>query len=287
MIGPIDREDIYTESHEDVIPIPPEMKECMDRIVGNDGIGPALDRLGSWWPPTGDPAEIEATADEQMDRSVIRSHMSEVILDGDQHPIRYLETYEAKREANRVQYQARLARLHAVLAAEVLHRIGKTYSPGQQEIIALFRTESIELHQAEAFARSLGHYWAGRFDEAIHIALPRIEAVLRECLAAAGGVTWIPPQSGTSPTRKDGGVKGLGDVLQGLSGCMPEEQRPLRILLTDAVGLNLRNRYLHGLVAHNQDDQALQQDAVLVLWIAARLRLLRRAPSADSPADDD
>ena len=287
MIGQIDEDDIYTEPHEVVIPIPPEMKEYMDRIVGNDGIGPALDRLGSWWPPTGDPSEAEAAVDEQMDQSVILSHFSEVILDGDQHPIRYLETYENKRTANRVQYQAKLARLHAVLAVEVLHRIGKTYSPGQQELIALFQTESIELHQAEAFARSLGHFWAGRFDEAIHIALPRIEAVLRGCLAAAGGVIWNPPQRGTRPNRRDGSVKSLGDILQRLSGCMREEQRALCVLLTDAVGLNLRNRYLHGLVTHAPGDPTLQQDAALILWIAARLRLLQRGPAADSPPDDE
>ena len=64
-------------------------------------------------------------------------------------------------------------------------------------------------NQAEVFARALQHYWAGRFDEAIHIALPRIEVVLRQdSLSMAGGVVWNPPQSGTSPMpERAGGVK--------------------------------------------------------------------------------
>ena len=287
MIGKTDQEDIYTESFEVLMPIPPEMKELMDRVVGNDGIGPALDRFGGWWPPTGDPGETAAAADERRERFVFLSHVSQVVFDDGGRPLRYVETDNDKRAVAIVRQEVLVARTHAVFAQIVLDRMGQTYTPDQEELTTLFRTELITNQQAEVFARALQHYWACRFDDAIHIALPRLEAVLRERLSAVGGTVYTEPQTGTSATRKDGGVKSLGDIVQGLSECMPEEQRALRVLLTDAVGLNLRNRYLHGLVTHSPDDQALQQDAALVLWIAARLRLLCLKRRPDSAEVDD
>ena len=207
MIGQIDKDDIYTESFETLMPVPPEMKKCIDRIVGNDGIGPALDRFGEWWPPTGDPAEVPALVDELMERFVFLYHVSQVVFDDEDRPLRYAETDEDTRKLAVVKHEVLVARTHAAFAQIVLDRMGEKYAPDQDELRALFQTELITGRQAEVFARALQHYWAGGFDEAIHIALPRIEAVLRECLTAAGGVIWNPPQRGTSPTRRDGAVR--------------------------------------------------------------------------------
>ena len=287
-IANTDPDDLHLHSIEASMKVSTEeIEKVVGPVVGRDEIGSALDRLGRWWPPTGNPAEVAAAVDKLMERFVIRQLASQVVLDDQGRPLRYLETAQEKRDREIARYEILSARTHAVFAQIVLDRIGQTYTPDHDELTTLFRTELITSDQAGVFARAMQYYWAGGFDESIHIALPRIEAVLRQRLAAAGGVTWNPPQHGTSPTRRDGGVKSLGEILRGLSECMPDEQHAMHVLLTDAVGLNLRNRYLHGLVTHNQDDQALQQDAVLVLWIAARLRLLQREPSADSPADDD
>ena len=161
-------------------------------------------------------------------------------------------------------------------------RIGQEYNPDQAALTVLFQTDLITANQAEVFARALEHFWAGRFDESIHIALPRVEGVLRRVLVALGGVSYKEP-----PRGQFGGDKTLGVVLDNLSQFLPEAfLHPFRFLLTDRAGLNLRNNYLHGLVAYTPDDQALQQDAALILWIAARLRLPIQT-SADSPAGDD
>ena len=287
-IANTDPDDLQLHSIEASIDVSTEeIDKLVGSVVGCDGIGPALDRLGRWWPPTGNAAEVAAFADKLLERFVIRQLASQVVLDDEGRPLRYLETAQEKRDREIVRCEILSARSHAVFARLVLDRMGQTYSPDRDELTTLFRTELITGEQAGVFARSIQHYWAGGFDESIHIALPRVEAVLRQLLAAAGGVTWNSPQRGTSPTRRDGGVKSLGEILRGLSECIPDEQHAIHVLLTDAVGLNLRNRYLHGLVAHTPGDQALQQDAALVLWIAARLRLLRLQPSTDSPAEDD
>ena len=171
----------------------------------------------------------------------------------------------------------------ALIAQMMLAAIRETYAPVQDELAALFHTELITPDRADAFARALEHCWAGRFDESIHITLPRIEAVLRAVLVAVGGVVYKEPRPGHS-----GGVKTLGDILRDRSQFLPEQWlHPLRVLLTDRLGLNLRNDYMHGLATHTENQRTLQQDTTLVLNLAAHLRLFSLPPTATAPAEGD
>ena len=130
----------------------------------------------------------------------------------------------------------------------------------------MFAGSVFESHQADAFARALAHYWERRFDEAIHVALPRIEAVLRRMLVATGGIAYTEPHGGHS-----GHYKTLGTILSELRGRLPDEgwRRSMMVVLAEPAGLNLRNRYLHGLIVNVE-----QLHAALVLQVAAYLRLL-------------
>ena len=280
----IDPDDLHTSSIEATIDVPTEeIEKFIGYIVGHDGIGPALERFGKWWPPTGDPEATAAAAEEQMQRFTLLSLIPVVVSNAEGHPIQRIETPEEKRKWFRAKHEMWMGRTNAIVAHMVLKRIGEVYAPDQEDLRALFQTDFISSHQAEVFTRAYEHHWADRFDEAAHIALPRVEAVLRQILVASGGVAYKEPRAG-----RPGGVKPLGEVLQDLSQFLPDQWlHTLRTLLTDRLTLNLRNDYLHGLVTHAPDAQALQQDAVLVLWIAAHLRLLRVQPSTDSPAEDD
>ena len=283
-IEKIDPDDLHTASIEASADVSTEeLEEFVGRIVGSDGIGAALDRFGSWWPPTGDPEATAAAADEQMQRFPLLTLIPVVVSDAQGRTVQRIETPEEKRKWFRAKHEMWMARANAIVAHMALARMREVYAPGQEDLRALFDTDLITPHQADVFARAFEHHWSDRFDEAVHIALPRLEAVLREVLVASGGVADRQPRAG-----RPGGVKPLGEVLEALSQFLPDQWlHPLRALLTDRLALNLRNDHLHGIVTHAPDAQALQQDAVLVLWIAARLRLLQREPSADSPADDD
>ncbi len=284
MMQQTDPSDLYTESAEVSFELPAdEVERLIALIVGDDSVGRALDRLGAWWPPTGDLQETSAAVDEQMEKLVFWRLIPQVITDPTGHPLRVVDTDEAKRALAMVQHGAFAARVHAVITRRALLAIQEAYAPGQRELHEAFQTALINSQQAEVFARTLQHYWAGRFDEAIHIALPRIEAVLRQALLMAGGIARKQPHGGRS-----GGVKALGEVLQALSRWMPEEMRfPFRVLLTDDRGLNLRNRYMHGLPPQDESQQATEQDASLVIHIITHLRLLSLQPSTEPPADDD
>ena len=243
-----------------------EIEGLVESIVGDDGIEGALVRFGAWGPPTGDPRENAEAVDKEMDEFVYQSLIPMALVDDQGRTIRQFATGDEKREAALLQRENSFARLHGSLATVVLERIGEQYFPTQADLADLFETGFIGSHQADAFARAFGHYWAGRFDEAIHIALPRIEAVLRQMLVAAGGISYTEPHGSQA-----GHDKTLGTVLSELKGVLGNEgwRRSLLVLLTEPTGFNLRNRYLHG-----QIEEAQQVDAALVLQVAAYLRLL-------------
>ena len=149
-----------------------------------------------------------------------------------------------------------------------LDKVGERHAHDRDALRDLFESDFVDHDEAQAFKRAFEHYWADRSEEAIMVALPKIEAVLRKVLEASGGVIYDPPQ-GVRP----GGVRTLGPVLWDLERTSSDDMmrwwRFFRVALTESTpGLNLRNRYVHGLVR-----TATKQDAVVVLRICAMLRL--------------
>ena len=266
----------------DFVSIPTEMEipteqieAIVEAIVGVDGVAPALDRLATaLGSPTGDPVEIEQAVDEAAQQFVFTRLVGRVVLDDEGRPILYLDTDEDKRRADVVDREKLNILFDTGVTQAALDRIRDRYSASTDEIRNFFLCGYINAEEADAFARALEHYWSGRFDESLHVALPRIEAVLRRILAEAGRVVYREPR-GSSP----GGVRTLGRILKDLRPYFGDDHegwwRSLRTTLTDPLGLNLRNRHLHGLAG-----PATKHEAAAVLKIAAFLRLVR--PSADS-----
>ena len=263
------------------IEIPAEQVEAIvEAIVGIDGIAPALDRLATaLGSPAGDPEVIERAVDETAQQFVYTQLVGRDFLDNDGRVILHLDSDEDKRRADVVEREKLSILFDAGVTQAALDRIGDRYSVSTDEIREFFLCGYIYAEQADAFARAMEHYWSGRFDESLHVALPRIEAVLRKVLAEAGGVVYNEPR-GSSP----GGVRTLGPILEDLRPVFGDDHegwwRSLRTTLTDPLGLNLRNRYLHGLAG-----PATKHEAAAVLKIAAFLRSVRlRADSEDASA---
>ena len=243
-----------------------DVEELIEFVVSDDGIERALVRFGFWGPPTGDPEQNQDAVRQELEEFVFWSLIPLTLSDHQGRPIRSFVTPEQKREVALLRRETWSAGFHGSLATLVLDRIGERYAPTREELASMFGTAAIASEQADAFARAMEHYWEGRFDEAIHIALPRIEAVLRQILVTSGGISYTEPHGGHA-----GHDKALGTILSELRTALPDEgwRRSMMIILTEPTGLNLRNRYLHG-----QIPEAQKLDAALVLQIAANLRLL-------------
>jgi hypothetical protein len=242
-----------------------QAEESVREVVGSDSVDAALGRFGNWGPPTGDPHRTMRDVEERMRRFVFQSIVSRVVTHRAGYPVQFLETDADRRRAAQAEQEVLAASIHTILAAEAVTRMETQYRPTHEQLSQLFETDFIRADQADAFVRTFEHFWAGRFDEAIHIALPRIEAVLRQILARAGGVVYREPR-GVEP----GGVRPLGTILRDLEPLMdPGWWRFLWVVLSEPLGLNLRNEYLHGLA-----ELGTRSHAALVLQVAAHLRLL-------------
>jgi len=127
-----------------------------------------------------------------------------------------------------------------------LDRIRERFAPDEDALTAvlahrLLGTES----RTRMLVRAFMHYWAGEDDAAIHLALPRVEALLRE-IERDRGVAIVNVARGKTP----GGVSQLGSLISEMpsAGFDANWQRSFELLLTDGEnGLNLRNNVGHGL----------------------------------------
>lgn len=119
--------------------------------------------------------------------------------------------------------------------------------------MAFFTTDLIDPDIAERLAASVEHFLSRRFDECVMVALPRIEAVIRRMVTEIGGSVWIEP----TQRSRFGRQRSLGDLLVQLKDRMEEDwRRYLVVLLTNPLGMNVRNLYLHGLIGNGSREHA-------------------------------
>ena len=251
-----------------------DVERELARVVGEDDVELALLRFGGWGPPIGNPAEIADAVAREMETP----RLMDIIPEALHHPagfeVKTFTTAEEKHERRTRRHQEFHARIHGTLAAEALERIGATYPRRWGQLTTFFASDLIWPPEAQAFSRAFEHFWAGRYDEAILVALPRIEAILRRTARAMGKVVFRPPE----PNRP-GGLKTLGEVIRLLRGKVDDGWwQSFWFVLANPIGLNLRNEYSHGLRGGGD-----AVDAALVLQLAAHLRLRTLEPTAASP----
>ena len=253
-----------------------EVEQLMQRVVGEDSLEAALTRFGAWGPPTGNHAEIEQAVTHEMGEPRFMDLIPETWHHAAGFEIKRFATPEEKRERRIGQRQELNAGMHGAMAHEALQRMGRRYDRSWGELANIFTTELIWPPEAYAFSRAFEHFWAGRYDEAILVAVPRLESISRRIARAMGKVVYRPPDS-----QRAGGLKTFGDVIRLLRGHLDDDWwHAFSYVLVDGLGLNLRNEYSHGLKPIGEP-----VDAVLVLQLAAHLRLLAPQPVPGDPTD--
>ena len=154
-----------------------------------------------------------------------------------------------------------------------LHQLLEAYEPWTvSDIRSLLERGLADVVIADALARSLDHFRNRRYDEAAHVALPRIERFIR-LIARDGGIATTK-----RPTKRVGGIRGLGEILLDLrgDGTRPILPEPLltaaELTLVDPDALNLRNDLLHGI-----RDEVRAGDAAMILQLGLALALMLSA----------
>ncbi len=249
-----------------------EVERYIERLVGGSW-QEALTAIGAVGPPSGQVEKNIADIEQQMKDFPLSHLFTRTLLGPDGIPTKSAMSEEEHKAEALIRQELFGIQVESHFRAEALDRARERYGqPSAEELAEFFTTPLITAEIAERFARSLDLYWSGHFDEAALVALPRIEAVLRN-VAREGGFAIVREPQPTKP----GGVKPLGEILRLLEGGYPESwRRYLLNALVEPTGFNLRNVHLHGVRA-----AATREEAAILIQIACHLRLIRSGPSDD------
>ena len=243
-------------------------------VVGDDTAVAALRRLAARC-PSGDPAAHVRAAEQMREQHPIQFLVTRVILSEENIPLRIFTTPDEHLLAHTRQQEVMAVRVFAaVILVPAIDAIVARYgAPGQAELAAALGCDAIDADTAGILAEQVVAIMRGDADEAAaYLLVPRLERVIRE-LARRAGLLVIREPSGAHA----GGVRSLGQILSDLEGVLPEGwRRYYACLLTDDLGINLRNRIAHGLI-----ERVERQDAALLAHAAISLSLFEVRASGD------
>ena len=241
-----------------------DIERAIASIVGDDSAPDALRRLAAQC-PSGDPAGHLRLAEELRTQHPFQFLVTRVVISEENIPLRFIRSPEEHLLAQIRRQEVMAVRFFAaVILVPTLDALVARYGvPATGEVATTLEGGGIDHGTAGIVAEQIVLVLRREADDAAaHSLVPRIERVIRE-LARRAGVLIIREPLGDKP----GGVRLLGAILADLEGVLPETWRRYFVcLLTDDLGINLRNRVAHGLV-----EQVERQDAALLVHAALSL----------------
>ena len=180
-----------------------------------------------------------------------------------------------------------LNRRGLAIAAQ-LDRVRERFDPDESDLTAVFAHDAIgSASKTGMLVHAFQHFWAGQDDAAVHLALPRVEDLLRE-IERSRNVPVVSVAQGRTP----GGMSQLGSLIAAMpaAGFDQNWTRSFELLLTDGEhGLNLRNEVGHGLCdCPPRHHVALVLHAALFLLAVVHgvIALPQTGPEAGRPGTD-
>ena len=236
-----------------------------------------LERFGSYCPVCDDDDMVEQKVRELMKQAPLGFLVSKVIFNAQNLPIKSIEGPEQHLAQGIIDHDTQSIVVWGLFAVQVLDRLIAETKPQFEDIKQALAGSFFDGPAVSAIARAFDHYAAGRYEEALLLCLPRIEAAVRNTAVELGMVVFIEPSAAKNQT---GSYRLLGELLRGLKGSGVDlDRRYLFRLLADPLSLNIRNETLHGLT-----EEIAKRDAALVLHAVLVLSMWRSARS-DSPSD--
>ena len=254
----------------------------VDLIVGSHAcdLFDALGRLGRFGPPGGSNEDIDREVEQQAKEFPLLGLFGQSTFG----PASSVPNFIANDpESKRLLGRGQRRQLHAsfygrIMIAPMLDEVAIHHGRASREQLAeYFSTELIGSERGERMARALELFWDQQYDDAAHVIVPRLEAILRD-IAQRGGIT-IAKQA---QEGRFGGTVSLNVVMAKL--CELYDDTPwlcyLEALLCDPLAMNLRNDIAHGLAGYVGG-----VDAALLIHAGCYLALLDdRATKDDAPS---
>lgn len=223
--------------------IPAEMFEAFSQHIRGSYVA-TLESTLTQGPLSGDPEANVVEIATQSRENPLQSLFARSMLGPYNSTIWRAGDGSERDRLNLAEHQSFKITLIGRLIAEVLQVAAERFGPPTEtEFESVFSSDLIKTRFAKPLAHGAYLIATGRPDDGAHVMLPRIESVIRELAFQCGCPITIDPK-GNVP----GGVKTLGATLAMLEGIIEEDWRRHFVnLLVDPLGVNLRNRVLHGL----------------------------------------
>lgn len=142
--------------------------------------------------------------------------------------------------------------INSILLDEIFIRLKKEKNFNQESLYLFLKNwRLISNNNLKIIERGINKYFSGDYISSIHILIPRLEEVIRNILRMGGIQTTSLKRGKISITQE----KNLGDLLlkkEVLKIFGNSLTWYMRIILTERMGLNLRNEVAHGLIKYEQ-----------------------------------
>lgn len=250
-IETLDSEDIFQRIGVEHAMSRSDVSDFCSAIVGTDSLQNALLRFVATSPLTPEAVEsIRASTEVGIRHTIQRQQIGEAnsvvtTSEGDDNSIEAAVDRDVRQTAG---FNGQVTSFFFLSPA--LHQALETYHPWpDEEVTSWIEGDTSDGVVSSALVRSLNHFRERRYDEAVHILVPRVERQIRMLARACGVATT------KRPTARVGGIRGLGEIVadlragRGASGpLLPEPLiTSVELLLVDPESLNMRNEVAHGI----------------------------------------
>jgi hypothetical protein len=222
-----------------------ELDEARAEVDQAASLAEALWRIAAASAPAGDIAVAQQAAQILMRTAPLASSIPR----GRINPVGPVPVSPANSDplaSTQARFQVLYLNRRGLAIALQLDRGRERFDPDEGDLTAVFAHDAIgSASKTGMLVHAFRHYWAGQDDAAVHLALPRIEDLLRE-IERSRDVPVISVAQGRTP----GGMSQLGSLVAAMpaAGFDQNWTRSFELLLTDGEhGLNLRNEVGHGL----------------------------------------
>lgn len=198
-------------------------------------------------PPSGKVDDNRRSAAVAKAASPLMASIPQKRVGGDGLP-RYVARSEDEKDEYRLAEQESMRlKIWAGLIFEALYRIEEKWHPQSDDLAAfLGANHHVQPAVAASLARAFRHFFDGDPEASAYIALPRVEALVRDLVLVLN-----LPVYRTQRERTPGQYPGLGALVPELIRAGMDESwgRYLTTLLSGPAGWNVRNEALHGFLS--------------------------------------
>lgn len=170
------------------------------------------------------------------------------IISGDGIPIAKLSSLDNDYDKHFQRYASQYLQFGSPFLFLAIDELKKRIS--KNEIIEYFQGSSLLQNENEEYLqRALDAYWGNDCLVSSHLFIPLIESAIRELIRVCGGTVLMPNIiSGYDILTLNALLKNQGNIIKIVySNIDPDISFYFRLVLTEKLGMNLRNNFAHGL----------------------------------------